>query len=84
MTDLCQICEKQEADFEGVICWGCKMEQDRLNRREELRAYGQDMLEYSHKGEWCWLTGQGKIFCQEGRCEVCVLYCEWRDAVSKS
>lgn len=52
---------------------------DQGNREEELKAYEEDMLKYSHKGEWCWLTG--KTFCQEGWCSGCAIYLDWKAAL---
>jgi len=62
-NDLCPICGKREADYEGVICSQCKNEIDQKGVGGDLEAYEEDMLSYNHHGETCWLRGS---LCQEG------------------
>lgn len=57
------------------------MRQDKLNKEEEFKAYEEDMLKSSHKGEFCWLTG--KTCCQEGYCQSCQLYLDWKESLRK-
>ena len=48
---------------------------------DKLKSLEEDMLKYSHKGKWCWLTG--KTFCQEGYCSGCQLYLDWKESLRK-
>jgi len=73
--ELCQICHRREANFEGLICWECKLEQDALDFEEEVERYESEMLTYNHKGETCWLDGR---LCQEGYCNECQVYYNWK------
>ncbi len=82
MIEKCIICNQREADFEGVICWECKRRQDEIDMEEEQKAFESDMLEYNHRGEFCWLTG--KTFCQEGWCEQCSIYKEWKSDLRRA
>lgn len=46
------------------------------------QAWGKmDMLKSNHEGEFCWLTG--KTFCQEGWCQHCQLYLDWKESLKE-
>lgn len=48
-SELCSICETNEADFEGVICHDCKAEIDEMDFRDELRHYKEEIVSWKEE-----------------------------------